>query len=442
MLTLQEGVGVDLSREQAQWGLDAWHVGGPAMTLFGERNLVRQGIREFAQSQTRFHNNTGKINCVYPNGDGRRDIVDETQGCMHWVWEYYQQTGDKRLLGEVFDKFVRVADWEHSTENPRSGLMDLGNEQPYGGGYVGFPSNYGYDMKTTQRTVLSVSTYLTYRRVSQLASELGHHDVQNRFARYAEALATAIQTHLWSDEQRAYVDGLDADGSQSTMASQQANMMVLAAGLATGDRKRGAMEAVKRAGHRTSGILVKFLIQAYGDNDEDEALMDFLLNPSGHNWAYIVRHDGSMAWEDWRTPNGSATENVRGTASESFPLSVNGAVTAIQDYVLGMTVLAPQCRKIAIRPHPGDLRFARGAIPTQQGPVAIAWNHDTSSATFRLNVDIPVNVRADVYVPKGNASRATVTLDGEPRDGEVAGNYVVIRDIGSGKHEFVGSHQR
>ena len=37
----------------------------------------------------------GRVNVVYPNGDGDRDIPDSTERYPDWVWQYYMATGDR-----------------------------------------------------------------------------------------------------------------------------------------------------------------------------------------------------------------------------------------------------------------------------------------------------------------------------------------------------------
>ncbi len=421
------------TREQGQFAYDAYMTSMAAMKLFGERDLTQQALRDFAQSQTKFHADTGKINAVYPNGhgDGKRDIPDWTQSWVFWVWAYYQETGDRELVGDVLEQVIRVGEYVKRAENPSTGLIDLGNDPGYPSGIVDWPERYGYDRKTTQRTVMSINAYLDYLYVAQLTRVLGRRDVEARFQGYAHAIVTAIQEQLWDDGQTAYVDGLYANGSRSAHASQQANAMMLALGLATGERKHGAMAATQRAGHRTSPLLIRFLIQAYGNHDEDEALMEYLLNPNGRNWAYIINDGGTFTYESWegrRRPRES---------SESHPFGAYGAVIALQEYILGVKNMAPQFERMQIRPHPGDLRFARGTIPTQRGEVAVAWEADRQTGGFRMNVKIPVNTRADVHLPRGTSAGTAVILNGTPLEGTVAGNYLVLENVGSGEYEFV-----
>jgi alpha-L-rhamnosidase len=434
------------TREQGQFAYDAYTTSMAAMKLFRERNLTRQAFREFAQSQIKYHADTGKVNAVYPNGDGKRDIPDWTQSWIFWAWEYYLETGDRELIEETFPQLVKAGEYVKGTENKQTGLVDLGNAPGYASGIVDWPQRYGYDRTTTQRTVMSINAYLDYVCLAKLAKELNRRDVAERFQRYADDILSAIQRQLWDDEQKAYIDGLYADGSKSQHASQQANAMMLVVGAKhfpvrsrneqenaspLQERTRGAMAAVKRAGHSTSPLLVRFLIQAYGNHDEDDALMEWLTNPQGHNFAYILADGGTFTYENWRGRK-EGSEN-----SESHPFGAYGAVIALQEYILGVKAIAPQFARVQIRPHTLNLRYARGKIPTQRGHILVSWQ--IKDGAFRLTVKLPSNVRADVAVPKGQSAGTTVKVNGKAKQGEAAGNYIVVRDVGAGEYMFVRS---
>ena len=56
---------------------------------------------------------------------------------------------------------------------------------------------------------------------------------------------------------------------------------------------------------------------------------------------------------------------------------------------------------------------------------------------FILNINIPVNTKAKVYLSKLENDNVVVKMDGKKRDWEIDGNFVVIDDVGSGEHRFV-----
>jgi alpha-L-rhamnosidase len=268
--------------------------------------------------------------------------------------------------------------------------------------------------------------------IARLAEALGRQPEARRFSGYAAEIRGAVQRHLWNDRKGAYVDGLYADGSQSQSTSQQANMVPLVLRFADARQTPGAMAAVKEAGYATAPMLVRFLVQAYGEYGQHEALLKYLTDPEGHNWAYIIADDGSFTYENWR----GRKRKGGGADSESHPVGAYGGVIALQHYILGVQPLAPQYARVQIRPCPAQLQYAKGTIPTQRGPIYVAWENHSQAAGFSLTVRLPCNVKADVHVPRGRADGTTVTVNGKRREGKVSGEYLVISDVGSGEHVF------
>ena len=81
------------TREKGRVLVDSLNESLVAMAAYGERKLTRRTLHEFLDSQTQYWPD-GRLNAVYPNGDGARDIPDFTQAYLVWVWHYYMQTGD------------------------------------------------------------------------------------------------------------------------------------------------------------------------------------------------------------------------------------------------------------------------------------------------------------------------------------------------------------
>jgi len=159
--------------------------------------------------------------------------------------------------------------------------------------------------------------------------------------------------------------------------------------------------------------------------------MDWMLNPKGRNFAYTLADGGTLTYEHWLGRQGREGSSV---PSESHAYGANAGVVALQEYILGAKIVAPQAARLQIRPHPAGLEFARGDIPTQSGKVSVAWQ---AKDRFNLTVVIPCNVKADVYVPKGKTEGTGLTVDGKRRQAEAVGEYLLVRDVGSGRHTFV-----
>jgi alpha-L-rhamnosidase len=89
-------------------------------------------------------------------------------------------------------------------------------------------------------------------------------------------------------------------------------------------------------------------------------------------------------------------------------------------------------RKLKIRPQPiGDINWAKGSFHTPYGWVSTSW-HKTDS-NFFLEVSIPVNATATIYLPANN--NAHVYINGKLRKTDIEkGSFIV--PCGSGLYRF------
>ncbi|MFH1707278.1 MAG: alpha-L-rhamnosidase C-terminal domain-containing protein [Planctomycetota bacterium] len=105
----------------------------------------------------------------------------------------------------------------------------------------------------------------------------------------------------------------------------------------------------------------------------------------------------------------------------------------------GIDTDGPGFEKIIIHPRPGGrLCTVRAAHTTIRGPVAVEWKR--TGRAFRMEVTIPANTTATVFVPA--AAGAAVTESGRPA-ARAAGVKAVGRDgdaavyrVGSGIYRF------
>jgi hypothetical protein len=70
-----------------------------------------------------------------------------------------------------------------------------------------------------------------------------------------------------------------------------------------------------------------------------------------------------------------------------------------------------------VQPHPGDVTWARGQLPTPHGPLQVSWTHHGHA--FLVTVDAPHGTSGTVTLPSGR----TVHL--------AAGRHTVV-DAGAG----------
>ncbi|HZE31813.1 MAG TPA: family 78 glycoside hydrolase catalytic domain [Actinoallomurus sp.] len=372
------------TREKGQFLGDTVDVSLATMAGYGERRLTRKAIREFIASQARYWPD-GRLNAVYPNGDGARDIPDYTEMFPGWVWEYYLQSGDTATLKAAYPVMKAIADYVRRYVDPSTGLVTklAGGSGAYVNGIIDWPNRYGYDTAATARTTVNILGVDVLDETARAARALG--EDTGTLEQDAKSLTTAINARLRRTD-GVYIDGLEADGTQSTHASQIANAYAVAYGV-TSD---GAVtDYVAGLDLQMSPMTVHLLMAALAGRPD--ALVKRLTDPDGIGWAKILASGGTFMWESWEAPEtGDSLSHGWGSTS----------LVDVQRSLLGVTVTAPGAAQVRVRPPASGLTWASGTVPTQRGDVSVTWRIDGRRTT--VSVSVPVNVRAEVDLPPGH----------------------------------------
>lgn len=402
-----------------------------AMPVLHERLLTRRQLHEFIASMDQFWSGEakrGRINAVYPNNDGGRDIPDYTEAFLVWVWDYYLETGDAAFLREQYDHLKSVAEYVHHARNAATGLItDLpGGSGDYVHGIIDWPPSmrYDYDMQTTARAVVNHWAYADFDIMSRIAAATGNDADRDLYRTRAEELKSAINARLL-DAEGVYVDGLHADGKPSAHVSQHANMFPLALGIVPPARRSAVVAKVKELRMRVGMVTVLFLVRGLGEAGEGEALLDLFTHPEWDaGWANSLALGATATWESW-------IANVDGN-SQSHGWGAAGLDGYVR-YILGIKPAKPGYEEVQIKPldFGARLPWARGRIPTDRGEIAVDWRRTPEHYT--IAVRLPANVTAFVHVPKGAGADDTVRVNGATVTAVDAGGYLRV-PIGSGAH--------
>jgi alpha-L-rhamnosidase len=418
------------TREKGGFLGDAWSQGVPCMTVMGDRLMNQRILLEFLDSQDQYWPD-GRLNAVYPNADGARDIPDYTQSYLVWAWDYYMQTGNIEFLKKYYSKLKKVADYVYNHVNDTTGLVHYltGGRGPYEFGIIDWPKEmrYGYDMETASRTVVNAYAYIDFKIISDIAGWVGMEGDSILFGNRAKAMKDKINS-LLINRDGVYIDGLKKDHTQSTHASQHANAFPLAMGIVPGPNREKVVALVKGRAMNMGMVTLRWLPEALGKAGEAEHLIELYTNTAWDGWAKTIAHGGTVTWESW--------DALEHNYSLSHPWGAVGLL-AMQEYMLGLQVLEPQHALIQVKPLAfGErLTHVKGTLPSDRGNIYVEWKKE--GEVFTLSVTIPDNVKANVYLPKYGAADKKTTMNGKETGTEALDGYVLIRNVGSGSYTFV-----
>ena len=236
---------------------------------------------------------------------------------------------------------------------------------------------------------------------AELADWLGENDLAAEWRAMALQLSDAINEQLWNDEVKAYTDCL-RDSEHSPVYSQQTNTVAYMSGVAKGDRADRCREIMHdppegfvKAG---SPFFEFFLLEAYQNSGITQKFIDTIRK----DWGFMVDMGATTFWEMWSvvSPDGRLTRShCHGwSAAPTFFLST---------YALGVKPRGPGFNPVVIEPHPGDLAWCRGVVPTPMGDIEVQWeNYD--GKPFEIRIKAPKQAEIELVLPR----QGTATING------------------------------
>ncbi len=408
------------TREKGPWLWDGFNESQTAMVAFGEQNVTRKSLLEFAQSQRRYWKKSGSINKIYPTGLGAEDINEYTEIYPEWVWQYWMRTGDRALLAAVYPVLLNIAGYVDTYVDPSTGLVDdlLATEVAYDYPIV------------TRDNVLGVNVY---RRAAAVATALGRPAREVTAQRKKQVrLTAAINRHLTRPD-GTYIDGIDDNRVKLTTASQSANACALAYDVVPQSHRAAVAAYVAGLGMGVPVSSATDVLRGLAENGRVDDMVRILTDPAHDGWANILAQGGTYTWEVWEPSDVAGDSMSHGWGSN--------VLVEIQQTLLGVRPTSPGYATFDVAPPPSGLDWAGGTVPTPRGTIDVAWRRPSSAgAEFVLDVTVPTNASATVHLPAPSAH--DVTEGGRPVHGAAgirqvtASHGEVVVGVGAGHFEL------
>ena len=416
LFTAQEQFIDTPTREKGPWLWDGFNESVTAMDAFGEQNLTRKSLMEFAASQARYWSHQGRINKIYPTGLGALDIAEFSEIYAEWVWQYWLHTGDLTLLRAVYPALSNLSDYIERAVVPATGLV---TNLPATNVYSPLPV-------LTRQNVLGVNVF---RRTAEVAQALGRPaaEVDKQQLRQA-ALTFAINKRLTRPD-GTYVDGLDTKGRQSGSA-EDSNTVAVVYGVVPPNHLAAVAAYVSKLGMASEPRDAAEILETLREAGRFADLLRILDDRNTDGWANILARGGTFTWEVWQPVDANGDSMSHGWGSN--------VLVAIQEALLGVEPTDPSFATFAVDPPPSGLTWASGRVPTPRGPIELAWSRQTP--TFALDLTVPANTTASVSIAAPSVTAVTESgraIAGDPGVRVVsAGSGVVQLAVGGGTYAF------
>jgi alpha-L-rhamnosidase len=206
-----------------------------------------------------------------------------------------------------------------------------------------------------------------------------------------------------------------ADRNQFDNGTQTSSVLPLAFGLAPDDRRRAVFDAlVTKIGkesdnHVGVGLIgAQWLMRTLSENGRADLAYTIATQKTYPGWGYMIGKGATTIWELW---NGDTADPAMN--SGNHVMQIGDLNVWFYEYLAGIRTDPdrPGFRRIVIRPYPaGDLSFVRASHDSMHGRIASHWRK--SGGRFELDVTIPPNTSATVWVPAASPER--VSESGKP----------------------------
>lgn len=334
----------------------------------------------------------------------------------------YQRYGDPRILRENYDAMKRwIAYLQANSSNlirPNSGYGDWLATDNTNQDFIG-------------TAFFAFSTDLVRRAAQTLGEDADAATYASLYAQIKSAFA-----NRW-----VRADGTVGSGSQTSY------VLALKFGLVPDNLKTAAFnrladDVAGRGNHLSTGFLgTPFLLNVLQDGGRGDLAHKILVQDSYPSWGYMLSRGGTTIWERWDgiRPDGS----LQDAGMNSFNHYGLGSIGDwLYDVVGGLAPQEAGYKKILVAPSTGELGSASSKVKTPYGDAVTAWSKD-AEGRLTIDVDVPVNARAEVRVPIKDGQ--AVFESGRPA-GEQPGvtyrgtaNGIASYDVGSGSYRFLAA---
>ena len=217
------------------------------------------------------------------------------------------------------------------------------------------------------------------------------------------------------------------------------NFDMLPEDMRPGAAKRLAENVASYNNHLTTGFLgTPYLCNVLSRFGYDSVAYKLLLQETYPSWLYPVKMGATTIWERWDGQKPDST--FQNPAMNSFNHYAYGAIGDwMYRNMAGLSEAEPGYKKIKIMPHVGGgITSAKADLQTYYGKASSGWQLQNNQLI--LNVEVPANTSASIFVPAKNAdaiteggkklsSSKTVKIAGKE------GEYIKV-ETGSGRYVF------
>lgn len=344
-----------------------------------------------------------------------------TEWAFHMVFVAHADhlhTGDTKWLASRFDSLKPKLLLERARGD---GLLVSNQKQIKRDDIVDWPTGErdGF-VFTPVNTVVNAFHIRSLQMMSEMAAALGRENEARQYSAMAAKANAAFQKLLYDPAAGAYRDG---EGTSHT--SQHASLFPLAFGLVPADAVPKVVDHVANRGMACSVYAAQYLMEALFAHGRAGRALELMTAPTDRSWRHMVESGATISWEAW---------DMKYKPNQDWNHAWGAApANLLPRFILGAEPLKPGWKQALIRPHTGDLKSAKGRIPTPLGPVEIGWEN---KSPFQMRLELPEGMTAKLELPAPPSSKG-VSINGGAVLAKRIGTRWHVETVASGHSSIV-----
>jgi len=407
-------------REKLGWLEQDHLVGNSIRYNYDIHRLALKCINDMKLAQTP----EGLIPEVAPEynkfGEPFRDSPEWGSSSIILPWYVYQWYGDKNALVESYDMMKRYLAYLSSKANDNILTQGLGDWYDQG------PKPPGFSQLTPKGLTATAFYYYDLSIVTQVANLLGKKQDAAAYAKLAAIIKSAYNKAFFNAKTKQYGTG-----------SQTANSISLYMGLVDEKDKKEVVDNIvadlkSRDNAITSGdIGFRYLLKALDEGGRADVIYAMNNRSDVPGYGYQIAKGATALTESWGAlPQNSNNHFMLGDIMEWFYEGLAGIRN--RDGSLAM-------KRFEIKPEVvGDMTSAKASYLSPYGEIKSDWIKEGN--VFSIAVQVPVNIKAVLYLP--SAQNSTITEGGKSVKSNRQFKVLGFKDgrtaieIGSGEYHF------
>ena len=268
-------------------------------------------------------------------------------------------------------------------------ILDFGLGDWYDNG----PNPPGFAQLTPKALTATAIYYYDAQLLAQVATLLQQKNDALTYRQLAAAIGYNFNNSFYNAITKVY-----ATGSQTAMA------MPLSLGLVAENNKAAVMknmvDSITASGKKlTAGdIGFHFLIQALHEGGASQLIYDMNYRDDVPGYGYQLKKGATALTESWPALSNVSNDHLMlGHIMQWFYEGLGGIKQADGSYGYKQIIIKPE--------QVGDISFVNTSEETVYGTISSQWKKE--GTVFSLDVEIPANTTAIIYLPAANESAVT-----------------------------------